>query len=200
MNTTLISANNALNGFLKENRKDRGKITTIFDNEWLSVKEIKAPEMDINGYVYSHESRCEGKIIAVLPFRKKDGYVEFGVRHEITPAWGLKPVYSALTGGYEGGDPRDTAVMEVKEEAGFDVDKDDLIDLGNSYASKSADTIYYLYAADVTGLEEGEAAGDGSTLDAEGTIKWFKHFPQSDDPQVSTMYLRLMRLFDGQDF
>lgn len=171
------------------------QINTLHHNEWLSLKEIVDPERGVNGYVFSHETRCRGKIIAVLPFRFVDSEwyrykIEFGLRSEVTPCWGMDPQISALTGGYEGGDPRQTAIHELKEEAGFDVGIDELVDLGTSYASKSSDTVYHLYAVDVTGKEQGEALGDGHRLDVEGTIVWTDN-PESCDPQVSVMLLRL---------
>lgn len=99
---------------------------------------------------------------------------------------------SALTGSYEGGDPRKTAVMELKEEAGFDAVIDELIPLGTCFGSKSSDTIYYLYAIDVSFKKQGPALGDGSKMDAEGSIV-FKQDPKSDDAQLGLTYLRLLK-------
>lgn len=184
----------AIKKFKSMFKKSNKNIKEIFHNEWLSLMEIVVPEEDVNGYVYSHETRCDGKIIVVLPFRKNGDKLEFGLRKEVTPCWSLKPEISSLTGGYEGGDPRDTAILELKEEAGFEAKHDELIDLGTSYVSKSSDTVYYLYAIDVTDKKSGEATGDGTKQDAEGTIEWFER-PQSDDPQVAVIYLRLLRHF-----
>lgn len=177
--------------FSKAVENDNMQVNELYHNDWLSLKEVVAPEEDIQGYVFSHETRCNGKIVVVLPFRKNGDNFEYGLRKEVTPSWSLDPEISALTGGFEN-DIEDTAIMELEEEAGFKAEKRELIDLGESYASKSSDTVYSLFAVDVTGKEEGEALGDGTKQDAEGTIEWVRK-PDSKDPQVSIAYLRLLR-------
>ena len=44
--------------------------TTLFSNDWVALKEVKNPDEGVNGYAYLHESRCDGKIIVLLPFRR----------------------------------------------------------------------------------------------------------------------------------
>src|SRR5947209_16754655 len=104
----------------------------------------KKPEAGVNGYVYSHETRCQGRIMAILPFRKVLGTRKpfFLVKLEMTPCWSFDRERSAITGGYEGGDIKRDAIRELYEEAGYTAVPDDLIPLGESYASKSSDTIY----------------------------------------------------------
>jgi len=159
----------------------------------LSLKKIVKPEMNINGYIFSHEERCNGCIIAILPYRIIQEKIQFLIRHEITPCWTLDYELSSITGGFEGGNPRDTAVLELKEEAGYTVNKKQLISLGISYASKSSDTIYYLYSIDLTHAEQGEATTDGSELEKNASCIWVdkKDLISIKDPQVSVMFLRL---------
>ncbi|MEU1761173.1 NUDIX domain-containing protein [Micromonospora sp. NPDC005652] len=168
-------------------------IETLFDNEWLALRAVVDPERGISGYVYSHELRCQGRIVAVLPFADSAEGRRYLIRREVTPCWSLEPELSAITGGYEGGDIADDAVRELAEEAGYAITRDELIPLGDSYASKSSDTVYTLYAVDVTSKEQGVAAGDGSRLEAEGSTVWLDRtrVAQVLDPQVSTMVLRL---------
>ncbi|MEK6880696.1 MAG: NUDIX hydrolase, partial [Nanoarchaeota archaeon] len=124
------------------------KIKTLYDNKWLSLKEIIEPG-EIKGYIYSHETRSDGKIIAILPYRiDKNGKTEYLLRSEITPAWGEGDKISSITGGVEDDDHLTTAQHELKEEGGYIVDKDELKYLGTSFGSKSSDTIYYLYTVD----------------------------------------------------
>ncbi|GAB1822749.1 NUDIX domain-containing protein [Herbidospora sp. RD11066] len=157
----------------------------LYENPWLSL-------LEADGYVYSHETRCQGRIVAVLPYRETPGGREFLVRSEITPCWGPEPVLSAVTGGYEGGRIADDAVRELEEETGYAVSEADLIPLGESYASKSADTVYTLYAVDVTGRTPGEPLGDGTVHDSEATTRWLTavELAQIRDPQVAVMYVR----------
>jgi len=131
----------------------------LYDNQWLQLKEKE-------GYIYSHEVRCNGKIVVILPYRRTgvDSW-EFLVRDEITPCWNDKPTRSAMTGGIEDPNPAVDAVRELQEEAGYTIDTDKVVFLGKCRASKSSDTFYYLFTADLAGMEPGDAPGDGSKND-----------------------------------
>lgn len=133
----------------------------------------------------------------MLPYRDLPGARrQYLLKSEMTPCWGFGQVISAITGGYEGGDIEDDAVREMLEETGYAITCEDLIPLGESYASKSADTVYSLFSVDLTGREAGEAAGDGSRVEAESAAVWagLGTLTQVKDPQVHVMYLRLCAL------
>ncbi len=166
---------------------------TLEENPWLSLRIVRRPEVGVNGYVYSHESRCRGRIVAVLPYADTTDGRLFLVKSEMTPCWSFQQVLSAVTGGWEGGDIEDDAVREMLEETGYTITRDELIPLVESYASKSADTVYALFAVDVTGKQPGKAAGDGSRLEAESGTVWLDAASLADvlDPQVAVMYRRL---------
>lgn len=158
--------------------------------------EIKAPEFGVNGYVYSHETRCNGEIVAILPYRRpSNGVYQYLLKNEMTPCWSLEKTLSAITGGWEGGDIRSDAVREILEETGYTINKGELINLGASYASKSSDTIYSLFSVDLTGKEQGKAIGDGSRVESESEAIWVKpnRLLEILDPQVSVMYIRLKK-------
>lgn len=160
------------------------------NNEWLELRELP------NGYTYSHEVRCQGKIVLILPYRRlgKDGW-EFLVRNETTPCWSDSATLSAMTGGVESTDIREDALRELKEEAGYTATKDQLVFLGNCRASKSSDTIYILYAIDLAGMEPEEALGDGSANDQAPAV-WLSGPGMRElvDPQGITAYARLSKL------
>ena len=164
----------------------------LYYNRWISLHNIVDEKSGAAGYVYSHETRCNGRVIAVLPYRQVPiYYTEYGLRREVTPCWGMKAQLSALTGGCEKEGPMHTAIMEIKEEVGFVVTEEMVETLGVCRGTKSTDTTYHLYAVDVTGLDEGEATGDGSRLDSEGTIEWHRTIAETVDPIVAMMYYRL---------
>jgi 8-oxo-dGTP pyrophosphatase MutT (NUDIX family) len=170
---------------------------TLYQNEWVSLKKITAPEKGINGYVYSHETRCQGRIVAILPFKTGGKKFEILLKSEVTPCWNTDiPILSTITGGYEGGDIRDDAVRELLEETGYQVSKSELITLGTSFASKSSDTIYELFSVDLTGKEKSEALGDGSRLEKESVSVW--NHPdrifECKDPQASVMLIRFLNI------
>lgn len=166
--------------------------SVLCEDPWVSLRVIRRPELGINGYTYSHETRCRGRIVAVLPYRTTPDGREFLVKSETTPCWGFEQQLSAITGGFEG-DIEADAVREVAEETGYTIAKADLIPLGESYASKSTDTVYTLYSVDLTGAEQGVATGDGSRLEAESGTHWLALTDLSSvmDPQVPTMCMRL---------
>lgn len=182
---------------------------TLFQNEWVSLKKIVEPKKGVQGYVYSHETRCLGIIISVLPFRRIKTAKSFGLpayefllREELTPCWSMdKKIRSTITGGFEGhledlsliASTKNDAQRELKEEAGYSVDLKDFIFLGNCYASKSSDTVYALFGVDLTDVASEKAEGDGSLLEKQATTVWCKKedILICKDPLASVLYLRL---------
>ena len=158
--------------------------TILCDNQWLQLK-------DRDGYVFSHEVRCNGAIVVVLPYKVGPGTGwSFLVRDEVTPCWDPdRPTRSAITGGVENGEPLEDAVRELQEEAGFMVEPDEFKFLGKCRASKSADTFYFIYAVDVSGYTQGPALGDGSKNDAAPSV-WIsgEELCKLEDAQAITAY------------
>lgn len=126
----------------------------LFHNKWLSL-------WDVDGYTFSHETRSNGNLVAILIFDSTKPDTYYG-RYEICPAHDDGMELCSITGGVDGGDVVGTALHEIKEEAGFDAKKEELYVLGTVRPSKSADTVASLYAWDCKGQEQGEAVGDGS--------------------------------------
>jgi hypothetical protein len=165
---------------------------TLHENSWVSLMMVRKPDEDVHGYVYSHETRCRGRIVAVLPYRDTPAGREYLVKSEMTPCWGFDRVRSAVTGGWEGGDIADDAVHEMLEETGYAITCAELIPLGESWASKSSDTVYTLFSVDLTGREAGEAPGDG--IEQPNIAEWITaaELTAVMDPQVHVMFRRLV--------
>lgn len=171
-------------------------IKSLYENKWVSLFET-------DGYVYSEETRCNGKIVVVLPFKKERiGLGRFGLRFllhmEVTPAWKTKSLperifSNSITGGVEGDNPVDDAVRELYEEAGYKVSAEQMIKLGTSYGIKSCNTIYHYFACDVTNITPSLAKGDGSKTEAKEWCEWFDDLHRVDDPLVAMAWLRLMK-------
>ncbi|MBS1722447.1 MAG: NUDIX domain-containing protein [Armatimonadetes bacterium] len=168
---------------------------TLFDNEWLSLKEMRDPDRGVNGYVFAHETRCKGQVVLVLPFRPNAGGVEVLLRREVTPCWGMEPCLSGITGGVEDDDPAEDAVRELSEEAGYTVERADLLYLGTVRGSKAMDTVYHLYAVNLDGKEQGEAKGDGSALD-NAPVEWHDTAANADDAVAVTAFARLVHALE----
>lgn len=196
----------------------------LYHNEWISLRIVKAPEQGVKGYVYSREVRCNAQIVSILPYRKaeqKEGDVkgnkthymylpngnqfayEYLLKSEITPCWSVRggapllPHLSTITGGVEGNDAFKSALAELKEETGYSVKGEELFFLGHCFASKSSDTIYYLYTVDLTGKRKGKATGDGSALEANSKALWKLEDDvlRCFDPLASVLFLRVQEHF-----
>lgn len=110
----------------------------LYDNEWLQLRQKE------DGYVYSHEKRCGGAIIAFLIYATDIEKVV--VRKEVVPPWGDQPQLCSFTGGVEGDeDSLEALYRELEEEAGVPPEEADVWDLGTIRAGKSNDTQYYLF-------------------------------------------------------
>lgn len=161
--------------------KIKSKSVQLFTNEWISLNKIVDIENGIHGYVYSREESCNGEKVAILPFRKEPdtNYLYFLIRREVTPCWDPTTHFiSTITGGVEKGDPFETAVNELWEEAGYDIESTDLNYLGTVFGVKSTDTVYHLFTVDLTSFDQtGEADGDGSELEKKAWCEWV-------DPEV----------------
>lgn len=166
---------------------------TLHEGDWLSLKVRRGD------YEYAHEERSDGEIVAVLPFRLDDrGNVDgFLLRVEECLAWGEGQVPCALTGGVETENPAIDAARELHEESGYEVPPHDLVSLGKSRATKAMDTVYHLWSANLTGLEPGEAEGDGTAHEERGTTMWTDDIRRVADPHVHVMWSRLVHRFSA---
>ncbi len=168
---------------------------TLCATDWVELKQIKDPNNGINGYEYLHEKQCEGKIIVLFPFRTKNEKTEYLLRKEVTPCWRMTPSISSITGGFEKEKGiKGTAVIELEEEAGYEVSEKDLISLGTCRGTKSTDTVYHIFAVDLTNVEKTtDAAGDGTKLEAEAECEWKKDLDDCEDPTAYVAYVRLQQ-------
>ena len=175
------------------------KTKTLKHNEWLSLKKIEAPEYDVGGYVYSHEERCNGNIVCVLPFKfEESGEISYLLRNEVTPCWKInEPVVSSITGGIEDNQSKiDCALNELYEEAGYKANIEDLVYLGYMYGTKSSDTHYHLFIIDLTDYVRYEATGDGSELEAKAYCFWSKSIEKAKDPFVYVLYEKIRKYYE----
>jgi len=106
----------------------------------------------------------------------------------------MEKVPSSFTGGVETENPTEDAIRELKEEAGFAVEQ--LIPLGTCRGPKCSDTVYHLFAADVTGLPEKSHEGDGSVLEAKADNVWVTEI-YAEDPLVYVLVMRLTQWLNG---
>ena len=160
----------------------------LFENEFLAVVER-------DGYTFSREVRCRGIIVSVLPFRAKNSTLEFLTRLEVCPAHGSELERCSITGGLElDKTVEETVQQELWEEAGYQVELDELISLGQVRPSKNADTTAHLFAVDVSAKPESIPQGDASHFEANASTEWvdYEKGVQIEDPLFVTAMTRLL--------
>jgi len=153
---------------------------TLFKNRWLHVRELDVTLPGGEEAKYTSVLDGSGASIAVLPFQRQgDGTIRVLLREEITPPWlteSLDPherVLSSLTGMVDAGEsPFKAAVRELYEEAGYQVDDQDMIPLGYVRVSKVLEGKVFLYAVDVTGMSSEEPPGDGGPFEPYARSVW----------------------------
>lgn len=162
----------------------------LYKNEWLSLKETD------DGYVYSHEEKCNGQIVAILVFLENEieEIEQILGRFEIVPCHNDGCTLVSITGGVENGEIKKTAILELEEEAGILAKEDDLISLGTVRPSKSTDSIVYLFGVNGDNKISVTPRGDGSEGEKHAYCKWITPVmvAKSKDPLLSTMLLRYL--------
>lgn len=168
----------------------------LFQNQFLAV-------IERDGYFFSRETRCDGIIVAILPFRiEGDGKISFLARFEICPAHGEDPELCSITGGLIADQSVvGTAQEELWEEAGYRPEVDEFISLGQVKPSKSADTVAHLFAVNVSAKPQSTPMGDSSKFEVNASIRWvdYKQGIKIEDPLFVTSLARLADLRRVED-
>lgn len=138
----------------------------LYSGKWLSIIERDG------WYVFSQETNSKGVVYILIVDREEEKPI-LG-RFEICPAHKDETqTLTSITGGINiKREPIKVAVEEIYEEAGYRVSPEQLVSLGKVNLTKSSDTIGHLYVVDVTGLERGEAPGDGSFGEIDSYCDW----------------------------
>lgn len=169
---------------------------TLGGNKWLELQEHTYN--DGTKYTVVHESRCNGNIVIILPYKVDDKLgLQYLVRNEMTPPWSLTElVPSSVSGGIDslGDNPLKTALKELKEECGYLASESNVIPLGTSYGVKCADTIYHIFAVDVTSVAEIPPSAP-DTFESEAQNEWisasdYDKIVSVKDPLWSIAYVR----------
>lgn len=171
----------------------------LYDNKWLQLK------IADDQYVFMHEKRCKGEIVAVLPYRIVGDSIEVFIRYENNTAWTNKRdefLATCITGGVEDGDALETAKVEMKEEGVYVIDEDSRYEvIGEFRNSKASDTRIHLFVVQVYDNDEQiEAKGDGSVGEQECYCKWqsltWETMCRTNDLALSHLLLCLINDFD----
>ena len=140
-------------------RKDR----TLFSHPYKTVMEEKK-----TGFIYL--DNAEG--IGIMPYRMGANGKEVLIRDEYSPLHST--VLSIITGRKDPGDSslRATAVRELNEEAGIEIQEKWLEELGTILPGGDRKNADMFYIVDVTGLPQGKPQTDGSIFEKKSTNMW----------------------------
>lgn len=183
-------------------------IKTLFDNEWLSIKQVDG------WYNYAHMSRTQdGQLVACLVYRKNPDALQLLARYETCPAHFDGMAMTSITGGVDKGDDPVTAVLhELREEAGL---PDTIMGLakyginileyspeyplkylGGVRPSKQEDTLCHLFCFDATGFELQASTTDGTKGEEGAYCAWVEPYLllNCKCPLIATMWIRAGQL------
>lgn len=164
---------------------------SLFQTDWLELREL--PDL---GYVYSHEVRCRGKLVSILPYKITGRGLEILIRQEFIPPHfddkELEP--TTITGGLMKEKSIDqTIIEELREESGYIISQDQLVYLSMGFPSKSSDTEVYFYTCDLTNVDQTEEAntGEGGELEKLAHNEWvlYKDFLNRSDWKCLFLYI-----------
>lgn len=176
--------------------------TVIHDGKFVSLRQI---ETDDYRYEYTVDSRCDGTLVAVLPFFDEHCIVHY----ELTPCWNVKlpeaPNHmNSITGGWESAKhptTLDTAIAELREEAGIEADLTRMRSLSVCNLGKSSANIVHLYGYCMSEEEFNNyptdywGAGDGSWMEQQeyaSLVPIQQALMASTDPLLFVMIARVL--------
>lgn len=149
----------------------------VWSNDWMEVL------LKDGWYTFMRTKKGDG--VCVLGYRRENGIIEYLVRVEHTPPHGEGLIKTSLTGGIEKGNtPLETAVSELKEESGYEVAPDEMIDLGWFFPTKQSSDKVYIYAVNLEGKTAGEIHGDGSKGEEGAYCIWMNEADTLAIPQA----------------
>lgn len=136
----------------------------------LKIKRLKINK--ISGNYLQIEDNAPHKV-ALLPYKLEDHKKKILCRMEPIAARKFRKEICSFTGTGEIGEtPQETAVRELFEESGFQVDTSLLEDLGIIYTSKITNSFYNCFAIDLTGIPGETPPGDGSVIEKYSRNFW----------------------------
>ncbi len=151
---------------MKTLRKVLSALETLFDAGWFSYVKLS----DETGVIVEKKDG-----VTVLPFIKGGVEKPFYLLHErMAATLSLAPTLCSLTGSIDGDDsPFDTALRELREEAGLVILASSLYPLGEYiHTYKGCTKKTWMFAANVTNAYPVEAQGDGSAVEKEAFCQY----------------------------
>jgi hypothetical protein len=166
------------------------KIIPIYGSNDITIYKISYPEKDINSFIYTHETRYEGKFVAVLPYKIIEDRIQYLLKKDMVYCWSDKqPILYPINYGFESKKFENMEVSirnKIFEEIGYNIDiNNDIIDLGTAFNNTSSDSEYYLFAIDLTDIEKSKTVSS--------TCIWVDSIEDANDTISYTLHYKLLR-------
>lgn len=144
-------------------------IKQLTSNKFLNIKEIRDPDNNVNGYQFAE--RLGVNSVAFIGYSPSDN--EFLVNKEYKP-----PISNFITGAFGGSmdkdkSPTDIVIGEVREEAGFEVEKNDVKYLGRVMVSTQMNQFCFLFLVILDKKNQKEKQPENA-IEAMAKTKWVK--------------------------
>lgn len=153
-------------------------VESLTDNRFLNIKQVVDPSKGCKGYQFA-ERRGQDSI-AFICYDKDTN--EFLVNREYKP-----PVDQFIDSAFGGSLDKDVSkieivIAEVREEAGFVVDKNNVIEVGRSFVSTQMNQYCFLYFVYVDKTKQQEREPENA-IEALAETKWvtIDEINRSDD-------------------
>lgn len=168
----------------------------LYSGNWLELR-IKD-----DWFEYIHFKKSNSKTVAILVFDSDKKQIL--ARLEKNPCQTKNLHITSITGACDfSKDSQIVAQREILEEAGYDIDLSNLINLGSTFAFKGSDIKVDLFAIDVRDLIQKELLGDDSKGEMDASTEWLSVsdlFLKSNCSIQALIYLRLISKFPKYNF
>lgn len=154
-------------------------IKELTNNKFLNLKQVKDPDKGVNGYLFAERRGIDSVAFICWDVDKN----AFLLNDEYKP-----PIDEFVLGAFGGSldkdvTPRQIVKEEVKEEAGFQVENNDIFYLGRAFVSTQMNQFCHLFLVKVDKEKEG-------AREPENAI----------EEQAKTIWIKLNEIYELQDW